>query len=630
MASEVITLLYGRGLGVALAPVRPPATESRAPRAPPGVLVSRTCPPAEGEGAAGGDTVRAHAEKSRTEANDSILYRMWVRCGFNETFQGHMNFTLRNREPLTMIGLLALGTATIGCPAAPAMHVEEAIVAEVAETPVIAATEPALVPAPARAEMSRAGRFVLASGTSIHVDPAEGEALEVANQLARLIPLGPGQPRSVSAALPGTAIGPGIHLLLDGSLDALGEEGYRLTISPERITAWAARPAGLFYAVQTLRQLLPAEAERGTTAGSFAIGAGEIVDSPRFQWRGAMLDVSRHFLKPADVKRYVDHMALYKLNRLHLHLSDDQGWRIEIKSWPNLTAHGGSTAVGGGPGGFYTQAEYKDIVKYARARFITVVPEIDMPGHTNAALASYPQLNCDGRAPALYTGTRVGFSSLCPAREVTYRFVDDVVREIGALTPGRWFHVGGDEVKTLSAAQYAAFVERVQSIVRSRGKEMIGWDEIGAAKLHPTTIVQYWRPDATARDAIAQGNRFILSPANKVYLDMKYDASTALGLKWAGYVEVRTSYDWDPSTRIPGVSETSIVGIEAPLWSETVVTIADFEHMAFPRLAAVAEVAWSPQHRRDWDDFRLRLAAQGPRWEMLGINFYRSPQVLWK
>lgn len=541
-----------------------------------------------------------------------------------------MNFTLRNRRPLATIAFFSLGAATLGCPGAPAMHVEETPVARIVEGPPAAAMQPALVPAPARAELSEGGRFVLAAETPIHVSPAEGEALRMANYLAQLIPLGPGQPRRVSAVLPGTAARAGIRLFLDGSLDALGEEGYRLTIAPDWITASAARPAGLFYAIQTLRQLLPVEVERGPTPGPIAIVAGEIVDRPRFQWRGAMLDVSRHFLQPADVKRYIDHMALYKLNRLHLHLSDDQGWRIEIKSWPNLTAHGGSTAVGGGPGGFYTQAQYADIVEYARKRFITIVPEIDMPGHTNAALASYPELNCDGRAPALYTGTRVGFSSLCPSREVTYRFVDDVVREIGALTPGPWFHVGGDEVKTLPAAQYTAFVERVQAIVRSRGKEMIGWDEIGAAKLHPTTIVQYWRPDATARDAIAQGNRFILSPANKVYLDMKYDASTALGLKWAGFVDVRTSYDWDPATRIAGVAESSIVGIEAPLWSETVVTIADFEHMAFPRLAAVAEVAWSPQRLRDWDDFRVRLAAHGPRWEALGINFYRSPQVPWK
>ena len=170
----------------------------------------------------------------------------------------------------------------------------------------------------------------------------------------------------------------------------------------------------------------------------------------------------------------------------------------------------------------------------------------------------------------------------------------------------------------------------MQSIVQSHGKVLVGWDEIGEAKLAPTTIVQYWRPNAPAREAITQGARFILSPAQKIYLDMKYDSSTALGLKWAGYVDVRTSYDWDPARLVAGISESAIVGVEAPLWAETVVTLADYEYMAFPRLAAVAELAWSPQQRRTWGDFRTRLAAHGPRLSALGVNYYRSPQISWR
>lgn len=541
-----------------------------------------------------------------------------------------MNFTLRDGKTLASAAAALSALMMSACSGTPALRGEEGPAVEIAPAVAGAPWEAALIPAPAHARLSSASVFVLSPRTTIHVQPATPEIRRIAGYLGELLPAAAGPARPV-AELPGEAASAaGISLIIDPTLDTLGGEGYRLTIAADRITAAAARPAGLFYAIQTLRQLLPPEAEGRATNAAIPILTGEVVDRPRFEWRGAMLDVSRHFLEPADVKRYVDHMALYKLNRLHLHLSDDQGWRIEIKSWPNLTAHGGSTAVGGGAGGFYTQAEYADIVEYARARFITVVPEIDMPGHTNAALASYPVLNCDDRSPALYTGIRVGFSSLCVSRESTYGFVDDVVREIAALTPGAWFHMGGDEVKTLSPAQYATFVERVQSIVRAHGKEMIGWDEIGATRLHPTTIVQYWRPDADARDAVAQGNRFILSPANKVYLDMKYDSTTVLGLKWAGYVEVRTAYDWDPATRIPGVRESSIVGIEAPLWSETLVTLADFEQMAFPRLAAVAEVAWSRQQRRGWEDFRARLAAHGPRLQALGINFYRSPQIPWK
>src|SRR5260221_7536627 len=198
-----------------------------------------------------------------------------------------------------------------------------------------------------------------------------------------------------------------------------------------------------------------------------------------------MLDVARHFFSVDEVKRFIDLEALHKMNRLHLHLADDQGWRIEIKKWPDLTAKGSRTEVGGTPGGFYSQAEYADLVTYAADRFITIVPEIDMPGHTNAALSSYAELNCDGQAPPAFTGTAVGFSALCVEKDVTYRFIDEVVGEIAALTKGPYFHMGGDEVKTLTPDQYRAFVERVQTIVQAHGKQMIGWDEVAATKLNP-------------------------------------------------------------------------------------------------------------------------------------------------
>ena len=536
-----------------------------------------------------------------------------------------MNFTLRDGKVLTMGALLMAGAGALGCSGPPVMHAEE-----VQAAPIAAPADVAIIPAPRQAPVIGTGRpFVLSPTTPIHVWPANDETRWLGRYLAGLIQPGSQSERAVSG-LPGSDGVPGVNLILDESLGVHGAEGYRLVVAEDRITAFAARPAGLFNAIQTLRQLLPPGFGGGSAVGASAVAQVEIVDSPRFEWRGAMLDVSRHFLKPDDVKRFIDVMALYKLNRLHLHLADDQGWRIEIKSWPNLALHGGSTAVGGGAGGYYTQAEYSDLVEYARRRFITIVPEIDMPGHINAALASYPELNCDGRAPALYTGTRVGFSSLCVSKEITYRFVDDVIREISALTPGPWFHVGGDEVKTLTAQQYGGFMDRVQAIVHSHGKVMIGWDEIGETKLAPTTVVQLWRPNTPVREAIRQGARFILSPANKVYLDMKYDSSTALGLKWAGYVPVRTSYDWDPAKLVAGMGEASIVGVEAPLWAETVVTLADYQYMAFPRLAAVAEVAWSPQPARDWDDFRVRLGAHGPRLSALGVNFYKAPQIPWR
>lgn len=357
---------------------------------------------------------------------------------------------------------------------------------------------------------------------------------------------------------------------------------------------------------------------------------GRVSDAPRFAWRGAMLDVARHFFGVNDVKRYIDLLAMLKMNRLHLHLADDQGWRIEIKSWPNLAAHGGKTQVGGGAGGYYTQDQYAEIVAYASDRFVTIVPEIDMPGHTNAALSSYPELNCDGVAPPPYTGIEVGFSALCVEKDITYKFIDDVVREIAALTPGPYFHIGGDEVKTLTAGQYQNFIDRVQRIVQSHGKEAIGWDEIAPAPLLPTTIVQHWRPNSPLGDAIAKRARLIMSPAHRVYVDMKYDTATPIGLNWAAYIDVRDAYDWDPADLAGDVPERAILGVEAPLWSETVATIRDIEYLAFPRMAAIAEIGWSPQQRRDWDAFKDRLAAQARRWAALGINFYRSPQVDWR
>jgi len=416
----------------------------------------------------------------------------------------------------------------------------------------------------------------------------------------------------------------------------LGEEGYHITVRPTGIALRAESPAGAFYGVQTLRQLLPPAWEYdalrppGSNAPEIALRAMTIVDRPRFAWRGAMLDVSRHFLSVDDVKRYVDLMALNKLNRLHLHLADDQGWRIEIKSWPKLATHGGSTEVGGGPGGFYTQEQYADLVKYAADRFVTIVPEIDMPGHTNAALASYAELNCDGAERPLYTGTEVGFSALCVDKEITYKFIHDVVGEIAALTPGPYFHIGGDEVKTLTPEQYNAFVERVQQIVQSHGKQMVGWDEIAPTRLLPTSIVQLWRPKTTPAEVVAKGAKVIMSVADKTYLDMKYDGNTPIGLTWAGIVDVKTAYEWNPAVAASGVPESSLLGVEGALWSETLANIRDVEFLAFPRLAALAEVAWTRQEHRDWDDFRKRLGAQGPRWVALGLNFYRAPGIPWR
>ncbi|WP_367140393.1 MULTISPECIES: family 20 glycosylhydrolase [Streptomyces] len=492
-----------------------------------------------------------------------------------------------------------------------------------------------VVPAPASVRPG-GDPYEITARTAVRVPPGNPEAARIGGYLAGLLRPSTGYRLPVLAG--GTG-GPGIRLVLDEGEGegGSGGEGYRLSVTSRSVTISAREGAGLFHGVQTLRQLLPARA--GSTArqpGPWTVAGGVVTDAPRYGYRGAMLDVVRHFFTVDQVKRYVDQLALYKYNALHLHLSDDQGWRIAVDAWPRLAGHGGSTQVGGGPGGFYSKDDYREIVRHAASRYVTVVPEIDMPGHTNAALASYARLNCDGVARPLYTGTEVGFSSLCVAKPDTYDFVEDVVGELAALTPGPYLHIGGDEAHSTSPADYAAFMDRVQPVVARHGKTVIGWHQLAGARPAPGALLQYWGYGGTGaaeRDRVAAAARagagLILSPADRAYLDMKYTKDTPLGLSWAGLVEVRQSYDWDPGGYLAGVPAAAVAGVEAPLWTETISTSAQLEYMAFPRLAGIAELGWSPPATHDWAAYRVRLAAQGPRWDELGITYYRSPQVPW-
>ena len=497
-------------------------------------------------------------------------------------------------------------------------------------TTTASAAEPldSLVPAPVSVQPAPGVTHAITAGTRIHTTAA---AHGVGDHLAALL-----RP-STGYALPVTDTtgvpADGIALLIGGAPASVGDQGYQLTVTSASVQLRAATPAGLFAGVQTLRQLLPAKVESRTAqAGPWTVPGATITDHPRFPHRGAMLDVARHFHPVATVKRYLDQLALYKVNHFHLHLTDDQGWRIAIDSWPRLTTHGGSTQVGGGPGGYYTKAQYQEIVAYAAARHITVVPEVDLPGHTNAALASYAELNCNGVAPALRTDIAVGYSSLCVSKEITYTFVDDVIRELAALTPGPYLHIGGDEANATTDEEYRTFMSRVLPLVAKHGKKVMGWHEFVKTTTDTGAVAQYWgttTSNAVVQNAAARGQKIVMSPANKAYLDMKYHSGTPLGLSWAGFVEVRDAYDWNPGTHVSGVPESAVRGVEAPLWTETLVTPAHLDHMAFPRLSAIAELAWSPWSTHSWDAFRLRLAAQAPRWTALGIDFYRSPQIPW-
>jgi hexosaminidase len=556
-------------------------------------------------------------------------------------------------KPAARIALLSTVVALSACaprqapPSAPQPAARPVVQPPPAAAPAAVQTPPPLgsmgahrlVPVPVSVVLDSGGPFRLTPTTEILVSGGSDEVLRIGEAMAMLLRPSTGYRLPVSTGNGVTP--PGAIVLRLGGAATMGAEGYELDVSADSLRLVAAAPAGLFHGMQTVRQLLPVgiEAEQSAMrmASAWTVPAGRIADAPRFAWRGAMLDVARHFFTVDEVRQLIDVLALYKLNTLHLHLSDDQGWRIQIDAWPRLTEVGGSSEVGGGPGGFYTKHDYADIVRYAAERYITVVPEIDMPGHTNAAIASYPELGCSrpmpgastgGPSAGLYTGISVGWSTLCSDSTTTYRFVEDVVRELAAITPGPCLHIGGDEVEALTREQYARFVERAQDIVHKYGKTMIGWEEVGKARLHPTSLAQLWRSD-TAMLALRRGAKLIMSPGKKMYLDMKYTPSTELGLRWAGFIELRTAYDWDPAAYATGLSESSIVGVEAPLWTETVPNITAAQYLLLPRLPAIAEIGWSAQASRDWEDFRTRIAAHAARWRLLGINYYPSPQVAW-
>ncbi|OWV07439.1 beta-N-acetylhexosaminidase [Micromonospora wenchangensis] len=493
-----------------------------------------------------------------------------------------------------------------------------------------------VVPAPASVRPQPAADFVLPADAAVRVS-ADADAREVAGHLAELLRPATGYPLPVADLPP--APGP-LQLTLSAAAPrgpaatVSGDaEGYRLDVDPDAVRITAGTATGLFHGVQTLRQLLPVAVESRTpVAQRWVVPGGTIVDRPRFPYRGAMLDVARHFFGVEDVCRVIDHLARYKLNHLHLHLTDDQGWRIAVDSWPRLATVGGRTAVGGGPGGWYTAADYRRIVAYAARRHVTVVPEVDLPGHTNAALVAYPELAPGRVAPPPYTGTEVGFSYVDPTDERTYDFVADVLGEVAALTPGPWLHIGGDEAYKVKGAAYTGFVERTQRIVAGLGRTVVGWHQIAPAGQVDGRVLQWWGTDGddpTVAEAVRRGARVILSPGNHAYLDMKYAPDTPIGHDWAGLIDVHRAYHWDPATHLTGVPAEAVLGVEAPLWTESVTSLAEIEFLFFPRLPALAEVAWSAPSTRSWTGFRERLAGHGPRWRTAGIAFHPSPEIPW-
>ncbi len=516
-----------------------------------------------------------------------------------------------------------------------------------------------IVPLPVNVQDLPGNGFTLQSDTRILVDRA---AEPVANILAGVLRSSTGYSLPVQAAdkAPGSAV-QSINISVAEQIAEFKDqpEAYSLRVTASGVEIKALTAQGAFNAVQSLRQLFPAFIESATPVNrTWTAPATNITDAPRTAYRSMMLDVARSFLTPAEVRKIIDQMAALKFSTLHMHLADDQGWRLQITNdgkeaddpidYNRLTDVSGKTAITewgyqNEPGrtGFYTQQEYRDLVGYAQSQFITVVPEIDTPGHTNAALHAIPQLNTgatqprpgpDGVAPLNTTGA-VGYSTLDANADITWKFMRQIYRQLAALTPGPYMHLGGDESKVTPSADYRKFVSKTAEIIRGYGKSPVGWNEYVAGGLQPGDLVQQWAGnEADTQAAVRQGAKLVASPASMTYLDLKYNNKTPIGLTWAGSGDFPKYYDWDPTTYLNKsnpLPESSIAGVEAPLWSETVRGVSQAEFLSFPRAAAVAEVGWTPAAKKNLQDFSKRLAMFGPRMTAAGTNFYDGPNAAW-
>jgi hexosaminidase len=483
----------------------------------------------------------------------------------------------------------------------------------------------ALLPCPAQMEWSR-GTFELSAQTVVVFDEnsadLRGVADEISARIFRLCGLGP---LSVQNRADVKRSSSRIELSLDSSARELGGEGYTLSITPERVLIRAARPAGVFHSWQTLRQLLPAPSKG---AGGCALPAVEIRDQPRFAWRGLLLDCSRHFMSTAFIKRTIDLLAFHKLNVLHWHLTDDQGWRIEIKQFPKLTETGAWRGAGvERHGGFYTQEDIREIVAYARARFVTVIPEIELPGHCQAALAAYPEFSCTGGPFQVDTTMNGSREIFCPGNENTFTFLEAVLGEVCELFPEVPIHIGGDEVNHerwracakcqarikklgLSGEQELErfFISRVAGILLKKNRRIIGWDEVLHGTLAPGAVVQVWhRPEMAARAAWLD-HPVIVSPDTHYYLNQSILVT-----------DLKKTYFHDPLPPELAGDEAAqnVLGGECCLWTETIPE-SGVNRMLLPRLSAFAESMWSRPGARSMDFLLRRITKLDPQLESIG------------
>ncbi len=511
-----------------------------------------------------------------------------------------------------------------------------------------------LIPFPAQFNGGE-GQFFLNAQTKVIVTAKDAALKPIAQSLINTLKTA--SKLSLAIAVTAAPTAKNVIYIRQNKALGLGAEGYKLLVSADRVILETATPQGAFYGMQTIFQLLPAAVFSPAPVENitWAMPVCQIQDKPRFVHRGLMLDVSRYFMPVSFVKKYIDLLALHKMNVFHWHLTDDQGWRIEIKKYPKLTQIGSKrkeTLVGQYSenypqkfdgkenGGFYTQAEIKDVVKYAQSKYVTIIPEIEMPGHSSAALAAYPELGCEpSKNYEVATKWGVMNDVYCPT-EKTFTFLQDVLTEVFALFPGKYVHIGGDEapkdawkqstfcqelIKKLKLKDedelQSYFIKRIEKFVNSKKRAIIGWDEILEGGVAPNATVMSWRGTKGGIEAAKEKHNVIMTPNTYYYLDY-YQANPAKEpLAIGGYLPIEKVYEYDPGAGFSPEEQKYILGIQGNVWTEYMPNPAQVEYMTFPRATAIAEVAWVPSGGKNFEDFATRLKAQLKRLEYLNVNF---------
>ncbi|MGI8583693.1 MAG: beta-N-acetylhexosaminidase [Chitinophagaceae bacterium] len=528
-------------------------------------------------------------------------------------------------------------------------------------------TSVSIVPQPVSMQIGK-GNFILKPTSVIELSATDTDAKRVAGFLSKKISTATGYAIPVEFVSESSNSSGNIRLSLlnDG---ALGTEGYKLNVSSGLVMITANKPAGLFYGMQTLLQLLPKEIESKTAVQNISWGmpAVSITDYPRFGWRGIMFDVARHFFGKKDIEGYIDQMVRYKFNLLHLGLTNDEGRRIEIKGLPKLTDVGAWNVKREGYfgtfqppapdeprnfGGFYTQEDIRELVQYAKDRFVNILPEINMPGHSLAAIAAYPELSCSGIAgnPRVSSGEKIKDwapkhvalvdDNLCPAKEIVYEFADKVITEVAKLFPFEYIHMGGDEtfktfwekspeiaklmkkegLKNMEEVQ-SYFGKRIQKIVESKGKKFMGWDEILEGGLAPNAVVMSWRGMKGGIEAAKMGHEVVMSPTTFAYLDYMQGDPIVEPHVYAT-LRLNKAYQFEPVPE--GVDPKYIKGGQANLWTEQIYNMRHAEYMTWPRGMAISESVWSPKEKKNWDDFTNRVEKQFGRLDIAEIKYSPS------